>query len=64
METATTRSIDWKIEFCSFEFLRVVLYEIVTQCSGWFYDIRTIEGHVFHTYHEACAALGLLADHR
>lgn len=29
-----------------------------------FEDIRTVDGHVYNSYREACAALGLLANDR
>lgn len=40
-----------------------LLLNVQVGCTS-FEDIRTVDGHVFDTYREACGALGLLADDR
>ena len=40
-----------------------LLLNVQVGCTS-FEDIRTVDGHVFDSYREACGALGLLADDR
>jgi len=40
-----------------------LLLNVQVGCTSY-EDIRTVEGHIFDTYHEACGALSLLADDR
>jgi hypothetical protein len=39
----------------------VLLLNVQVGCTS-FEDIRTVDGQVFDSYHEACGALGLLAN--